>query len=88
MLLLASGGVDSTVAARLCPSDARDLGVKNGEAIRVTTREGELLLRARLDGTVRRGTVVVPWQTSGGEGAATLITKTGQPIAVNVRRSR
>jgi predicted molibdopterin-dependent oxidoreductase YjgC len=76
-----------TVAARLCPADAREMGVQNGEAIRVTTREGELLLRARLDHTVRRGTVVVPWQTGGADSAAVLVSDPERRVAVSVRRS-
>jgi formate dehydrogenase alpha subunit len=76
-----------TVAARLCPADAQELGVRNGKAIRVTTREGELLLRARLDRTVRPGTVVVPWQTGGGDSAAVLVSDPERRVAVSVRKS-
>ena len=77
-----------TVAIRLSPDDARELGVENGEAIRVATAERELLLRARLDRTVRRGTVVIPWQSGRGGSAAALITEIGSPQAVTIRRSR
>lgn len=76
-----------TVAARLCPSDARGFGVDNGQPIRVVAGERELLLRARLDRTVREGTVVVPWQGGGENGAATLIGEPGRPVEVSVRRS-
>jgi formate dehydrogenase major subunit len=78
----------ATVAARLCPDDARELGVQGGDAIRVSTDEGELLLRARLDRTVRPGTLVVPWQTGGGDSAAVLVSDPERPVAVHVRRSR
>jgi predicted molibdopterin-dependent oxidoreductase YjgC len=73
-----------TVAARLSPSDAAELGVQNGDAIRVAAGKRELLLRARLDSTVRRGTVVVPWLS--GDSASTLVTQIGEPMAVTIRR--
>jgi predicted molibdopterin-dependent oxidoreductase YjgC len=77
-----------TVAAHLCPADARDLGVRNGDAIRVAAGTRELLLRARLDRTVRRGSIVVPWQSSEGDSATMLMTEIGPPLAVSVRRTR
>jgi predicted molibdopterin-dependent oxidoreductase YjgC len=77
-----------TVAARLRPADARELGVENGETIRVVADGRELLLRARLDRTVRRGTLVVPWQSGAGEGTGPLITELGPPVTVSVRRSK
>jgi anaerobic selenocysteine-containing dehydrogenase len=77
-----------TVAIRLSPEDARELGVDNGDAIRLSTAERGLLLRARLDRTVRPGTVVVPWQSGRGGSAAALITEIGTPQAVTIRRSR
>jgi predicted molibdopterin-dependent oxidoreductase YjgC len=75
-----------TVAARLSPSDGRELGVENGETIRVVADGRESLLRVRLDRTVRRGTLVVPWQSAAGDGAGTLIVELGSPVAVSVRR--
>jgi len=77
-----------TVAVRISPADARTLKVETGEALRVATGERELLLRARLDRTVRRGTVVVPWHSGRGGSAASLVTEMGAPRAVSVRRSR
>jgi len=77
-----------TVAARLGPSDARELGVENGETIRVVADGRELLLRARLDRTVRRGTMVVPWQSGAGDGTAPLITEIGTPVMVSVRKPK
>jgi predicted molibdopterin-dependent oxidoreductase YjgC len=77
-----------TVAVRISPHDARELGVKSGETIRLTVEERELLLRARIDRTVRRGTAVVPWQSSGGDSAAALIAEIGPPLAVSLRRSQ
>jgi anaerobic selenocysteine-containing dehydrogenase len=75
-----------TVAARLSPKDAGELGVQNGDAIRVAAGERELLLRARLDSTVRRGTIVVPWLSGDGDGRPPLMTHIGKPMAVTIRR--
>jgi predicted molibdopterin-dependent oxidoreductase YjgC len=76
-----------TVAARLSPADARDLGVENEDTIRVVVDGRESLLRARLDHTVRRGTVVVPWPSGAGDGARAPITEFGSVVSVSVRKS-
>jgi len=76
-----------TVTARLSPSDAAKLGVRNGEMIRITTEERELLLRARLDGTVLPGTIATLWHGSG-DSAATLVNEIDELIEVEVRRSQ
>jgi len=76
-----------TLAVRLCPEDARDLAVRNGDPVRVSAGDRELMLRARVDATVRKGTVVVPWQGSDGHGNSMLMVEVGPPLAVNVRRS-
>jgi formate dehydrogenase alpha subunit len=75
-----------TVAARLSPGDAGDLGVQNGDTIRIAAGERELLLRARLDRTVRRGTVVVPWLSGTGDSTSPLVLQVGEPLAVTIRR--
>jgi len=77
-----------TVAARLGPADARELGVENGETIRVVAGGRELLMRARLDRTVRSGTLVVAAQSGVGNGTAPLITELVTPVTVSVRRSK
>jgi formate dehydrogenase alpha subunit len=76
-----------SVAVRLAPSDAARLGVKSGEMVRVKAGKRELLLRARLDQTVRPNTLVVLWHGKG-DSAATLMVDDGQPTAVEVRRSQ
>ncbi len=76
-----------TLVVRLCPDDARDLAVRNGDPVRVSAGERELMLRARVDATVRKGTVVVPWQGSDGDSNSMLMVDVGVPLAVNVRRS-
>ena len=68
------------------PDVGREAAIETGEALRVATEERELLLRARLDRTVRRGTVVVPWHSGRGGSAATLVTEIGAPQPVTVRR--
>ena len=45
----------------LHPVDARRLGVENGEAVRVTSRRGELHGYARLTEAVRPGAIFVPF---------------------------
>jgi formate dehydrogenase alpha subunit len=77
-----------TVAARLGPADARELGVENGETIRIIAEGREVLLRARVDRTVRRGTLVVPWQCGTDDGMAPLIKELGTPVTVSVRRPK
>jgi predicted molibdopterin-dependent oxidoreductase YjgC len=77
-----------TVAARLRPSDAREMGVENGETIRIVANGRELLLRARLDRTVRRGTLVVPWQSGTGDGTAPLVMEQGTAVMVSVRKPK
>jgi len=76
-----------TVAARLSPTDAREMGVENGETIRVVAEDREVLLRARIDRTVRRGTLVVPWASGAGNGVASPTTGAGSPVTAVVRRS-
>jgi len=75
-----------TVAVRLNPADARSLGVSRGEVVEVSSGHGEILLRARLDRAVRRGTVVVPWGGSRA-GASTLVDRIGEALSVKVRKA-
>jgi anaerobic selenocysteine-containing dehydrogenase len=75
-----------TVAVRLNPADARSLGVTKGEVVEVSSGLGDVLLRARLDRTVRRGTVVVPWVGSR-DGASTLYETSHEAISVKVRKA-
>ena len=76
-----------SIAVRLAPEDAESLGVSHGELVRVSSGKREVLLRARVDPTVRPGTAVSLWNR-GGESAAALMVDHGQPTAVEVRRSR
>ncbi|MFG0253315.1 MAG: molybdopterin oxidoreductase family protein, partial [Phycisphaerales bacterium JB038] len=42
------------------PTDARDLGVRNGDRVRITSRRGEAIIRARVVEIPRPGMVFVP----------------------------
>jgi len=74
------------VAARLNPADALALGVVRGEVVKVSGGRGEVLLRTRLDRSVRRGTVGVAWVGSRTGGAA-LYDTTGEVLSVRVRKA-
>lgn len=75
-----------TVAVRLNPADAKSIGVSRGEVVEVSSEHGEILLRARLDPTVRRGTVVAPWVGSR-VGASTLFERVDEALSVKVRKA-
>jgi len=75
-----------TVAVRLNPDDAAEIGVHSGEVVAVEAGGRERLLRARIDRTVGRGKIVVPWQ-GGPDGGAVLMERAAEPMAVRVRRS-
>jgi predicted molibdopterin-dependent oxidoreductase YjgC len=77
-----------TLVVRICPDDAEELAVRDGDPVRVAAGERELLLRARLDRAVRKGTVIVPWQRGDGDSVSMLMQEVGPPLVVSVRRSR
>jgi formate dehydrogenase alpha subunit len=54
------------------PEDARELGIREGELVRVSSRRGELEAPARLTRRVRRGTIFVPIHF--GESPANILT--------------
>jgi NADH-quinone oxidoreductase subunit G len=76
-----------TVAVRIHPDDARELGVSGGEVVTISGTGRDLLLRARVDRTVRAGSVVVPW-SGGRDSASELMIEDGQPVVVEVKRSQ
>ena len=43
------------------PADAKKLGVKNGNKLRITSRRGEMTTKVRVVDTPRQGMVFVPW---------------------------
>jgi len=75
-----------TVAVRINPADARTLGVARGAVVAVSSKQGEVLLRARLDRAVHKGTVAVPWVGSR-DGASTLFEKADEVVSVKVRKA-
>ena len=56
----------------LNPEDARALGIIDGERVRVSSRRGEIELKARLTERVPKGTVFIPFHF--GEAAANVLT--------------
>jgi len=75
------------VAVRLNPTDALDLDVSGGEVVSVVSSDRELLLRARIDPTVRPSTAVVLWG-AGRDGASEMMTEGGDPVTVRLRGPR
>jgi assimilatory nitrate reductase catalytic subunit len=55
------------------PDAARSVGIGEGSKIRLVTRRGAAELRARIDPSIRRDTVFVPFHW-GGAGCANLLT--------------
>jgi len=59
--------------AELHPALARRHGIRDGDAVRVTTRRGLATFEARLTEAIREDTVFVPFHW-GGEGKANTLT--------------
>ena len=64
--LLMRGG--RTHAARIHPDDAEELGIGDGDAVRISSAHGAIELPAAVTDEIKRGTVAVPhgWGHSGG----------------------
>jgi assimilatory nitrate reductase catalytic subunit len=63
------------------PDAARDMGVREGAMVRLTTRRGQMSLKTRISPDIRIDTMFVPFHW-GGSGAANLLTNTAlDPIA-------
>jgi formate dehydrogenase major subunit len=54
------------------PTDARDMGIKNGEKVKVSSRRGEIQIKAKVSDKVKRGVVFIPFHFS--EAAANVLT--------------
>jgi predicted molibdopterin-dependent oxidoreductase YjgC len=63
---------ESTPTVELNPADAEELGVKDGDEVRVASRRGEIRIAARLSNRVARKQVFVPMHYR--EAAANLLT--------------
>ena len=63
------------------PATARDMGIRDGMPVRLTTRRGQMSLKARLTPDIRMDTLFVPFHW-GGAAAANILTNTAlDPIA-------
>jgi anaerobic selenocysteine-containing dehydrogenase len=58
--------------AEMNPADAARLGIKNGAAVRVTSRRGTIVLRARVTEKATCGVLFIPFHYA--EAAANLLT--------------
>jgi len=65
----------------LHPFLAERLGVEEGERVRVSTRRGEALVRARLTDTIRPDTVFVPFHWAGRQRANLLTSDALDPVS-------
>jgi len=75
-----------SAALRMAPADADSLGIAPGQSVRVASNDRELILRARVDETVRPGTVA---SITNGEDQAVsdLVDTFDNPTFVSVRES-
>jgi formate dehydrogenase major subunit len=64
--------IEPEAVASLSPMQLRDLDIKPGERVRVTTRRGAIELKARADGAVPAGMVYIPFCYA--EAAANILT--------------
>ncbi len=79
-------GLAPAVALRLAPADARELGVRGGDRVVVEANGREVLLRARIDRTVRPGVVLAPWRDRD-EGPPSFLAPGNGPVWARLRRS-
>jgi predicted molibdopterin-dependent oxidoreductase YjgC len=56
----------------ISPTDAKNLGIKNGERIKVSSRRGEIQIKAKISRKVNRGVVFIPFHFA--EAAANMLT--------------
>ncbi len=79
-------GLAPAVALRLAPADARRLGVRGGDRVVVEANGRAVLLRARIDRTVRPGSVLAPWRDRE-EGPPSFLPPGHGPVWARLRRS-
>jgi assimilatory nitrate reductase catalytic subunit len=63
------------------PDTALVLGVVDGERVRVVTRRGQVVCKARLTATIRRDTLFMPFHFSGAGRANTLTSDAVDPVS-------
>ena len=56
----------------ISPTDAKNLGIKNGERVKVASRRGEIQVKAKISRKVNRGVVFIPFHFA--EAAANMLT--------------
>jgi assimilatory nitrate reductase catalytic subunit len=65
----------------LHPETARDLGIRDGALVCLTTRRGQIAVKARITADIRMDTVFVPFHWGGMSSANLLTNTTLDPIA-------
>jgi formate dehydrogenase alpha subunit len=64
----------------ISPADAKEMAIKNGERVKVSSRRGEIQIKARISGKVNRGVVFIPFHFA--ETAANVLTNSAyDPVA-------
>jgi formate dehydrogenase major subunit len=64
----------------ISPADAKAMAIKNGERVKVRSRRGEIQIKARISGKVKRGVVFIPFHFA--ETAANVLTNPAHdPVA-------
>jgi len=61
-----------TAYMEINPTDAREMGIKDGERVRVSSRRGEIQIKAKVSRKVDRGIVFIPFHFA--EAAANVLT--------------
>ncbi|HEX9883540.1 MAG TPA: molybdopterin dinucleotide binding domain-containing protein, partial [Desulfobaccales bacterium] len=70
----------TTGYVEISPTDARNLGIKDGERIKVSSRRGEIQVKAKISRKVDRGVVFIPFHFA--ESAANILTNPAyDPVA-------
>jgi len=64
----------------ISPADAKTMAIKDGERVKVSSRRGEIQIKARISGKVNRGVVFIPFHFA--ETAANVLTNSAyDPVA-------
>lgn len=64
----------------ISPTDARNMGIKDGERVKVSSRRGEIQIKAKISRKVDRGVVFIPFHFA--EAAANILTNPAyDPVA-------
>ena len=64
----------------ISPADAKTMAIKDGERVKVSSRRGEIQIKARVSGKVNRGVVFIPFHFA--ETAANVLTNSAyDPVA-------